>query len=331
MTLIATIAAIALVAVGIGYAYTAMTTNSGNSASAEYITVVQGGNGSYQFSNSDLIYWDSVDYKITDPLDPVIGDDIALGDMVTKFSLTSGSTTITPSGGSTYTVVQVGDSFTLKFAPQTGGQPITGLSCVISSDSFALPSLGVVIVKVNNGSTDSYYMLTAAKTLKGWDSSLHTWTVTPASFEVLNSAGSYTDATVTVYYGYEGTTTGLVVEHASGASPAGPPVTPISSANMSFTVDTTWLNDTPVTAFTVSKASMTITGTASDTATVTYTPTTANRGMSVVSSNTGVATVTYDASNGVIKVTGVSAGSATITITPASGSVEPKTITVTVN
>ena len=56
VTLFATIAVIALVAVGIGYAYTATTVNSGNNVSTEYITLVQGGTGAYQFASGDNIF-----------------------------------------------------------------------------------------------------------------------------------------------------------------------------------------------------------------------------------------------------------------------------------
>ena len=51
MTLIATIVAITLLAVGIGYAYTTSTQNSGNDVGSEYLTLVQGGEGAYWFSN----------------------------------------------------------------------------------------------------------------------------------------------------------------------------------------------------------------------------------------------------------------------------------------
>jgi hypothetical protein len=324
VTFIATIAAIILVAVGIGYAYTAVTTNSGNSASAEYLTIVQGGNGDYQFSDGSLVYWDSNDYKITDSADPYVGGDIAVGDLITVFKLTGNTTTITPEATYNYTMVQVGDSFTLKFAPQTGGQPISGLLCSLTSDAFALPGAGTeIIVKINNGVADKYFKLTEAKTFKGWNTSSHDWTITPATFEVRNAEGVYADATVTVYYGYSGDK-GIAIEHASGAH-VGPSATPVSGASLKFTADTTWKNNDPITAFELSKDNMTIAGTGSDTATITFTPTTANRGMSVVSSNTAVATVTYDSANGIIKVTGVAAGSAAITITPASGSVAAKT------
>lgn len=40
ITIIATISAIALVAIGVGYAYTAMTTNTGNTVTSEYLLVV---------------------------------------------------------------------------------------------------------------------------------------------------------------------------------------------------------------------------------------------------------------------------------------------------
>ena len=60
VTLLATITAIALVAIGIGYAYTATTENSSNNATDEFVVLSQ---TNYTYSTSTNLYFDTVNYK----------------------------------------------------------------------------------------------------------------------------------------------------------------------------------------------------------------------------------------------------------------------------
>jgi type II secretory pathway pseudopilin PulG len=106
ITLIATIAVIALVAVGVGYAYTASTQNSTNSASGEYVTLTQAqttgaADGSYKFANGAKVYFDTTNTALD----------------TTTYSLSGIKDTTTFAG---YTVVQVGNPFDLV-ATQTNG------------------------------------------------------------------------------------------------------------------------------------------------------------------------------------------------------------------
>lgn len=77
VTLVATIVVIALLAVGIGYAYTASTQNSDNDVGSEYLTIVPTSNGStqiYSGSFDKAIAYDTVkiagatQYSITDSM-----------------------------------------------------------------------------------------------------------------------------------------------------------------------------------------------------------------------------------------------------------------------
>ena len=63
-TLIATVVIIALLAVGIGYAYTAYSQNGGNSTDKAYITLTQTGETGYKFANNVKVEFDT--YNETD-------------------------------------------------------------------------------------------------------------------------------------------------------------------------------------------------------------------------------------------------------------------------
>ncbi len=250
VTLVATILAIALLAVGIGYAYTATTTNSGNTATSEYITIVQGGTGNYQFTANDKVYWDTDDKKLT-AATTYSNRQLAVGTLATVFTLTSSSTdgqiisNFNPGDGSTYTVAKVGNDFTLNFAPQAGGSPIANLKCAVTSTAtggFPVPPTGVsLFLKITTNNTDTFMMLTAANTFNTYADS--EWGG-DAEFNVASSAGAYLPATVQVYYGYVNVASpgvsGIGVSHTSGQTPTTgvPSATPVSGANLVFTVDT---------------------------------------------------------------------------------------------
>ena len=338
MTLIATIAAIALVAVGIGYAYTAMTTNTGNTASPEYITVVQGSTGAYQFANDSSVYWNTNDHKVAAE-DPFIGGDIEIGDYITVFSLAETATTITPGDGNTYKVVQLGGSFDLKFAPQSGGNALAGLKCAVSTTSgFPVQATGTFIfLKVTTAGKDYYMMQTAENTFKTYVSA---WNQ-PASFDLFDATTTtYNDATVTVYYGYNNSKDGVAVEHAAGAQPTGagvPSAKPINNANLTFTVDTGLTNPTvyskDLSGISFSVNPVAITGKNSGTTVITFNPAAdANMAISIVSGTPAKAVATYDSSTKTITVHSLvnETVDVTFTVTPVDTNATAQTFTVNI-
>ena len=141
VTLVATIAVIALVAVGIGYAYTAMTTNSGNTSYSEYVTLTQSGTGAYTFINDPAtgnIYFDT--------------NTVAAG---TTYTLMNGKTTdqkaqaisdIKNSDESSIFGVQLGSDAKIHAVPTGTNAPVSGYYDVritssgadVSSEFFAL-------------------------------------------------------------------------------------------------------------------------------------------------------------------------------------------------
>ena len=130
VTFIATIAAIVLVAVGIGYAYTASTVNSGNSASPEYITLVQGSTGAYQFADGEQnVYWDATDY--------IVGSQ-----PTTDFTLTG----VVDESITGYKLVQLGKSFTLV-ADSVGATTAPTIAIDINAENFIMPVEGSVIME----------------------------------------------------------------------------------------------------------------------------------------------------------------------------------------
>ena len=340
MTLIATIAAIALVAVGIGYAYTAMTTNTGNTASTEYITLVQDGTGAYQFSNGEKVYWDSDDKKVGEAYE-------------IDYTLSSGSATDIVTG---YTTVPLGKPITLKTAPQTDGTAKASVSCQVIASSFTLPtfegakagsstaSIFMVVTTTDSSSANqkSVFKLTAANDFdKGtYNNSTWTWDNADAGnlFTIYRTAASsteYNDVTVQMYYGLTSNPGKVTYSRASTtAAVVGPSGSVLSGAELKFKVSVPGDNN-PATKelnnFELSKVSMTITGTGTDTSKVTFIPGDADeKGITCVSANESTATVTYNSETATITVTGVAAGSTTITVTSTDGGFV-KTISVTVS
>lgn len=244
---VASILAIALVAVSAGYAYTATTVNSGNTASTEYITIIQNDTGAYQFAQTtDKVYWNSEDYKVAND-DPFIGTNgIVAGDLVTKYTLyTTQQTakTISPGDDKTYTVAQVGKTFNLHFT-QNGGTVITDLTCSVTSDAFTKTTDGTVIFLeiTSTGHAAQYMMLTANKTFNSYVTGDSPGWTGSADFKVYTSGNNYVDATVTVYYGYQKVSdnnNAIVMKHTTNPdAAAGPSVAPVNGANLKFTIDT---------------------------------------------------------------------------------------------
>ena len=251
VTFIATIAAIVLVAVGIGYAYTAMTTNQGNQAAPEYITLTQSGDGAYTFTTEakHTVYWDSDDWKDVSGENPY----------KTNYKLSATKTTINGEKAAeaarvVYTVVKVGEDITLN-AVQTNGNAKANVTCTLPTDKviFAKPAsintveIAVILkVSVTNGATE-YFKLTSDNTfskLKAGEGDTFIWDTSDHSFTIPGVASStnYETATISVYYGYPGTN-GITYERASSTpAPAGPSATPFTGAKLVFSIETSGSN-----------------------------------------------------------------------------------------
>lgn len=238
VTLIATIAAIALVAVGIGYAYTAATQNTGNTATSEYLTIIQGdieNKGAYTFANNAKVYWNSTDQFVGGPQ--------------TTFTLSGTSGTI-----SGYSTVKIGDSFKLLVAPGNSTYYPT-LPCTVEGTNLLLPSIGatadkeavlfLVVETKNSAETPvaqtTVFKLTANNTFNKEGETPGTWDGGNEFTVYKNNAGTaYQDITVSMYYGYSGTeASGIVVTHAKGGQPEGPSDAPLNNSGLTFTVTKT--------------------------------------------------------------------------------------------
>ncbi len=245
VTLVATIIAIALLAVGVGYAYTASTVNSGNNATSEYLTIIQdnttSGSGAYTFAENAKVTWNAADRMgSTTP--------------ETTFTLDGASETILTG----YALVKVGDSFVLKIAPQTGGTPDATLTCAITAD-IDLPTITTVggnapskqailllVVETTNSANPAVdqkevFKLTATDTFNKEGNTPGTYDGGNEFTVYSNNAGNaYNDVTVTMYYGYSSTPAGgIVVPHAIGTQPAGPSDAPLTDGSLTFTINKT--------------------------------------------------------------------------------------------
>ena len=306
VTFIATIAAIVLVAVGIGYAYTAMTTNSGNSSTVENITLVQGGDGAYTFATGANVVWNSDDGK-TD------------GKYYTTYTLAPSATPIDDItvGSTTYKVVQIGKSFTVR-AAQTGGELET-INGMITANGFNKQVEGAeIFLEITPaGGSATYYKLFSDNTFIRYDSG---WT--DNTFTIPYNSG-FKDLTVKVYYGTA--STGVKVEHAAGHFPVGPSGTPISTpGSLIFTAFKPGINGANESISTLAATpSGNINVGGSTTITATTVPATGVT-VSLSSTNANVASVAGNS------VTGVHGGKAVI-IATAENSGYSKVMTVTVN
>ena len=181
ITLVATILAIAMIAVGIGFAYTAFTQNGGNNTDVAYITVTQVGEPTpYTFADSIKVEMDTytddsenVYYRIADSKTIDLGND-------------------------KYTVAVLG---TIEFhATITGDTPPSKLSLsVLSSAGFDATSnweYFITSVPDNNGIINTVYASkTSVKTTAEW-------TAGSALEMTHKSDNEYNNVTVCVCYGY---------------------------------------------------------------------------------------------------------------------------------
>lgn len=302
MTLVATILAIALLAVGIGYAYTAITTNSGNTVNAEYITLTQNGDAAYTFTDDEAkVYWDSDNKRIwVDDDDDSETPDVSK--IQTKYTI-SDTTVEVPVYGVTYKAVALASApIQIVATPQSGGTASAALNCTFETTGFDYDADAVFIVAFSDAAamtSPSYALITDDD---AWSDNQFTIGVT---------SSTYNTKYVQIYYACK--STGIVVTDGDRDPPA---VSVLNGASIKFTARTPTLNGD-----TVQLTSISLTGTATvaveATTTITATP---NDGASLpgagtwTSLNTGIATVN---ASGV--VTGAAAGHAFIVYTSSDG------------
>ena len=322
MTLIATIAAIALVAVGIGFAYTAATSNSGNSTDQQYITLIQGGAGEYKFANDARIIWNT---------DDSMEDSVR----TTVFTFADTVDTRTLADSVEYKLVKVGNPFTL-ITTETNGNHQTPLPCTITCNDFTGSTGLSYFVEIKDDSeaiVDTFKINAAGTGINKYHSAAPAGWTDDAVFNIAYNTSSYHVYTATVYVGYAAESGGISKTHESGSQPAAPAVD-LTEASLKFTLTANGSNGTPLESISADPTSLSVTAAEgvdhSKTATIAFTPIDAtNQGLVAVSSDVGKATVTVNGS--VIIVTGVAAGSATITVTSKADPSITATITVTVS
>ncbi|MBR6214531.1 MAG: Ig-like domain-containing protein [Candidatus Methanomethylophilaceae archaeon] len=323
VTLIATIAAIALVAVGIGYAYTASTQNAQNSATTEYVTLVQGDGtsamGAYQFADENTrVFWDTT-------------DGVESSDFVTTFKLSATTDTTTLSG---YTLAPIGKSFQLITTMQNPRSNVGNLTGVLTSTGIAAPFVGdvdsAVFIKITTDANTDFYKVFSNNVIQKKVGSTFTGDNTFTIYEDATN-GTYKTASVTVYYGYSGNA-GVKVTHDKGVPPTGPSTAPLTSASLTFTLfnDGTNGGSTEVTEITVSPTAVSVAAGADSAVTPTIAPSNAsNKAIVCKSSDASVAVAVVSADYSSITVYGLKEGSATIAVMTIDGS-QTATINVTV-
>ncbi len=228
VTLIATIAAILLLAVGIGYAYTAATMNTQNTVTAEYITLVQDddteGTGAYTFVSGFNLEWNTLDSKsgvkpatvFTPVTTPTQG---AAGDHMSDCYL-----------------IQLGDSFKV-LADSEGITTLEALTCsVVNGGTWAiLDGQTTYFIKVvNNGSITWFKIVPGSvPVVQKWGTDAWNGGNT---FTIGVNGSAYYDTTVTVYYAMIGAGT-ITETHEVGEQPDGPGRNILTGASLTFTVE----------------------------------------------------------------------------------------------
>ena len=255
VTLIATIAAILLLAVGIGYAYTASTLNSGNEANSEYVTLVQGdatdSKGAYNFASGVKVTWDTVDERNGSET----GDSFAK----TTFSFNTTDQTVVTDVITGYTLVQVGKAFDV-LTLYSGANPAAALSLSIEQTGFTndeVVTAGTadvffflkVDVTGNAGTTghekEFFFKLDKVGDNYVFKSCSDSGVITSSASKFVVDKGTtttsktdYKTATISVYYGYA-TESGIVKTHAKDAQPAGPDAVILDDATLTFKYNST--------------------------------------------------------------------------------------------
>ncbi len=328
MMSLALVAVIAVAAIGVGYAYTALTTNSSNTVNTEYVTISQDGTGAYNFAPSDgsgnpqKVYWDSNDYKSSEP-----GD--ASRPYKTIYTLTNNVEDITIQTVP-YKVVKLGNEFTIKATHSSAADSKSSITVTMEAESGFNYADGVVLFfeVTPLGGSPTYIKLTANDTLKAWDG-------TSAASFTLDRDGSgpdYKTATVKAYIGYPASNPPIFSREHTNDSITGPSATPLVNGVLKFIVTDTAAINNAITGVAVNKSNMTLTAGQSDTATISLTPeysiTNLNDVLKItitgditatISGNTITITAGDDITSGAVTITSITntSASATINITAA--------------
>ena len=191
ITLIASIALIAALAVGIGFAYAAYTSNNGNNTDVAYITLTQAG----EIATTPYTFADNV----TIALDTYNKDDAS-----TIYYRLSGSDTVKCSDTSfgTYKCALLGTiELHAEFTGPTTATPPASLDISISgSDKFdATDTWMYFITDEPNPSTR---MTSHIYAYKDTNKNVSEWTAKDALTMDLASGTTYDNVTIYVYYGY---------------------------------------------------------------------------------------------------------------------------------
>ena len=310
MLSIAMVAIIAVSAIGIGFAYTATTSNTNNSANSEYITIVQGGAGAYQFANAAKIYWNSSDARTGagTVYDPYV--------ITTTYTLADTVDTTTFSG---YSLVKLGNDITLNVAPQSGAA--VALNCQITASSFAKPTgvdIFLVVADDNVSPAKNYFKLESDNTFVRYVSTDFTGDNT---FALTINGEDYRTQTVSVFAGFKSTDAEYKVNHEAGVIPSGPATSVLSGASLSFSVNKAGANNpgaTPVSAITLDHPTLALINGNNSTLTATVTGTTQT--VNWTTSNAAVASISGEG-NLTKTITGNAAGKAIITATTTEGNI----------
>ena len=222
ISLIATVALIAVVAVGIGYAYTAMTTNTGNNAESEYITLTQTQyseeiDGSYNFTkdnatNTAKIYYDTINTAAD-----------------TRYKLTSTTKDIV--SGDTYSTVQIGKAFKLVAEPTnfTWTNNIDTLTCTFEMGGLNITTGWALFLEKEVGGNSTYFKYTGGS----WSSTSFTIGETGAATKTFESP------TISFYYGQMKTNVNDITDLPTTA----PNQKPLDNAWIKFTASATGTNN----------------------------------------------------------------------------------------
>ncbi len=206
----ATVVAIVLVAMGIGFAYTASTQNTGNVAGNEYVTLVQGGEGAYMFASDINVRWNTADGMVGSKPTTVFTTEQAMSrgtdeHMTDCYLLQLGEPfTIVAEGIGTTSTLEVDIGCPGQWYIFEGGDHPTTYFLKVENSTTTWFKWAVI----------HHYAFYKYGT-DGWNGG------TTFNIDYDAEHGRYYDTTVTVYYAIDGGDS-IAVEHEPGESPAGP-------------------------------------------------------------------------------------------------------------
>ena len=184
LTLVVTVAAIALVFVGIGYAYTAYTVNNGNQTEVAYVTVTQNDidqSAAYKFANGTTIQFDTYNEKDTN----------------TVYYKVRGGVEIA-NGAHPFICAKLG-SIQLHAAMSSATAVPPAKMAIGINDTTGFNAVGKWVYVI----TDSANNLVAYKNTSATEQDHGAWNIVKnLEFVYNNTNNAYTDVTLNVYYGY---------------------------------------------------------------------------------------------------------------------------------